>query len=116
MRVGRLRALLLRLRLRKLAAMPALAAAALHQRPSGRAQLHPHTHACTPYTHADIDADARQAAASEAVARLWGEGAGYDTLLPDSGFDAGSFSVWATPVEDMSLASWQRLAEFKLGE
>ncbi len=48
------------------------------------------------------------------MARLWGEGSTYDTLLPDSGFDVGGFSVWYTPVEDKSLESWERVAEFKL--
>lgn len=62
----------------------------------------------------DVGDDDRRASAAAAVSRLWGEGSGYDTLLPDTGFEAGSFSVWRTPVEDVSLASWQRIAEFEL--
>jgi hypothetical protein len=61
-----------------------------------------------------VDEAERHAAAAEAVGRLWGEGSGYATLLPESGFDAGAFTVWETPVEDRSLASWRRVAEFKL--
>ncbi|KAI8469818.1 MAG: RNA ligase/cyclic nucleotide phosphodiesterase [Monoraphidium minutum] len=60
------------------------------------------------------DPDRRDAAAA-AVARLWGEAAGYDTLLPDAGFTAASLSLWLTPAEDRSLASWRRVAEFPLG-
>jgi hypothetical protein len=64
---------------------------------------------------ADIDEEARQQAAAEAVGRLWGEGSGYGTLLPEAGFDADAFTVWETPVEDRSLASWRRVGEFRLG-
>lgn len=72
------------------------------------------THA-QPRPRADIDDEARAAAASEAVARLWGDAAGYDTLLPESGFAAGALAVWETPAEDLTLASWRRVAELPLG-
>ncbi|GBF93915.1 cyclic phosphodiesterase [Raphidocelis subcapitata] len=65
--------------------------------------------------YADIDDEARAAAAAEAVARLWGDAAGYGTLLPASGFDAGAFAVWETPAADRSLGSWRRVGEFRLG-
>lgn len=64
--------------------------------------------------YADVDDAVRRAASDAATARLWGEGAGYDTLLVDGGFDVGSFSVWLTPTEDTSLSTWRRVAEFQL--
>lgn len=65
--------------------------------------------------YSDADEQQRQQAASEAVQRLWGEGSGYDTLLPDNGYSVGGLSVWYTPAEDKTLESWTRVAEFNLG-
>lgn len=64
--------------------------------------------------YSDMEAATRQAVAAEEVARLWGDKAGYETLLPDPGFEATTISVWYTPTEDISLASWRKVAEFEL--
>jgi hypothetical protein len=52
--------------------------------------------------------------AAQEVARLYGEGSTYDSLLIRQGFAAERISVWYTPVEDRSLKSWANVAEFEL--
>ena len=64
--------------------------------------------------YADLEPAARAAAAADAVRRLYGEGSGHGTLLPEAGFDVGALTVWETPVEDAALESWRRVAEFPL--
>jgi hypothetical protein len=64
--------------------------------------------------YADLAPEARAAAAHAAVQRLYGEGASYGTLLTDAGFKADTLTLWHTPVEDTSLASWKQVEEFKL--
>jgi hypothetical protein len=56
----------------------------------------------------------RAASAKAAIARLYGEGASYETLIRESGFDVASLVVWYTPAEDRSLGSWVRVGEFSL--
>lgn len=46
--------------------------------------------------------------------RLFGPGAGYDTLLADPGFTATKVSVWSTPTDDKSTQSWKLVAEYQL--
>lgn len=64
--------------------------------------------------YADLQPGQRAAAQAGAVQRLYGEGSGYGTLLLDSGFTADAVTVWHTPPEDRSLASWRQVAEVKL--
>lgn len=65
--------------------------------------------------YADVDDAARHSAATAALSRLYGENADYGTLLLDPGFTASHISLWYTPAEDRSLASWRRVAEWPLG-
>ncbi len=51
---------------------------------------------------------------AQEVARLYGEGSDYGSLLLQQGFTAERLSVWYTPVEDRSLRSWAKVAEFEL--
>jgi hypothetical protein len=55
-----------------------------------------------------------QAAAEEAVGRLYGDKATYDTLLPEHGFWARTLQLWYTPDDD-SCESWRLVQEFPLG-
>lgn len=64
--------------------------------------------------YADIDEHTKALAKQAAVQRLYGKGSNYSTLLTDNGFMAESISLWHTPVEDQTLASWQQVAEFTL--
>lgn len=64
--------------------------------------------------YADVDDTARTASQQAAVQRLYGEGSDYKTLLTDNGFVAEAISLWYTPVEDRSLASWKQVAECPL--
>lgn len=64
--------------------------------------------------YASIDGEQRAAAAAEATARLYGPDADYRTLLADDGFDARTVSLWHTPPDDTSLASWRMVAELPL--
>lgn len=66
--------------------------------------------------YAQLEAQARAAAAAAAVARLYGEGADYGTLLTDAGCTCDALTLWYTPADDTSLASWSQVAEFKLGD
>jgi ABC-type molybdate transport system substrate-binding protein len=64
--------------------------------------------------YADVDDAARAASQQAAVQRLYGEGSDYKTLLTDNGFVAEAISLWYTPVEDRTLASWKQVAEVQL--
>jgi hypothetical protein len=64
--------------------------------------------------YADVDDAARSASQQAAVQRLYGEGSDYETLLTDNGFTAEAISLWYTPVEDRTLASWKQVAECQL--
>lgn len=64
---------------------------------------------------ADMEDGTRTNAATAAVGRLYGERADYSTLLLDPGFTASYLSLWFTPADDLSLASWRRVAEWPLG-
>jgi 2'-5' RNA ligase len=65
--------------------------------------------------YAPIDPQQRAQAAAEATARLYGPESDYRTLLADDGFDARTVSLWHTPLDDPSLASWRLVAEVALG-
>mmetsp|Transcript_5493 Transcript_5493/g.18579 ORF Transcript_5493/g.18579 Transcript_5493/m.18579 type:complete len:240 (+) Transcript_5493:72-791(+) len=45
---------------------------------------------------------------------LYGAGAGYDSLLVDSGYNVEQLSVWKTDGEDKTLQSWVRVADVPL--
>jgi hypothetical protein len=64
--------------------------------------------------YADITPEQRAASAAAAVKRLYGEGSGYDTLLPESGCTVVAVELWYTPVEDKSLESWVKVAGWAL--
>ena len=66
--------------------------------------------------YAPLDDRQRAEAAAEATARLYGPESDYRTLLADDGFDARTVSLWHTPPDDPSLASWRLVAELPLGE
>lgn len=64
--------------------------------------------------YAQIEPEAIHQAQQAAVQRLYGEGSDYSTLLTEPGFDVEAVSVWLTPEEDRSLASWEQIAEYQL--
>lgn len=64
--------------------------------------------------YADLSPEATHQSQQAAVQRLYGEGSDYSTLLTDAGFTADAITVWYTPPEDKSLASWTKLAELQL--
>lgn len=66
--------------------------------------------------YSDADEPTKAASRGAALARLYGDAAGYDTLLVDPGFDAQSISLWYTPAEDRTCASWARVADFALAD
>eukprot|EP00878_Enallax_costatus_P008373 GHUV01008752.1.p1 GENE.GHUV01008752.1~~GHUV01008752.1.p1 ORF type:complete len:214 (+),score=46.03 GHUV01008752.1:126-767(+) len=65
--------------------------------------------------YADIGPEQRTASQQRAIQRLYGEGSDYSTLLTDNGFTADAVTLWFTPVEDKTLASWKQVAVFPLG-
>lgn len=66
--------------------------------------------------YADAPPEVRAASQAAATQRLYGEGSGYATLLTDPGFTADALSLWYTPLEDCTCASWAQVAEFPLAE
>eukprot|EP00775_Hariotina_reticulata_P008216 gene8216-8408_t len=64
--------------------------------------------------YADLSDEAKAESMRQALQRLYGDGSSYNTLLMDNGFNAAAISLWYTPVEDKSLASWVQVAEFAL--
>mmetsp|Transcript_34080 Transcript_34080/g.86256 ORF Transcript_34080/g.86256 Transcript_34080/m.86256 type:complete len:190 (-) Transcript_34080:418-987(-) len=64
--------------------------------------------------YADLDDAAKDKAASQARARLFGEGSSYSTLLTDPGFTVTHLQVWSTPTDDTSLQSWCKVADVPL--
>lgn len=64
--------------------------------------------------YSDADEATRARVAEDEVARLYGEGSGYDTLLVETGYTVESLQVWYTPTDDRSLASWCMVGEFEL--
>jgi hypothetical protein len=77
-------------------------------------------HACLASAHAFLASacitwqEGRTAAAREATARLYGEAAGYDTLMREPGFMVTSLSLWYTPIDDYTCASWKLVEEVPL--
>jgi hypothetical protein len=64
--------------------------------------------------YADPSPETVQLSHQAAVARLYGEGSDYSTLLTDTGYTAEAITVWYTPAEDLTLSSWRQIAEFPL--
>jgi hypothetical protein len=64
--------------------------------------------------YADLGPEVVHQSQQAAVQRLYGEGTDYSTLLTDTGYAADAITVWYTPVEDKSLASWKQVAELQL--
>lgn len=91
----------------------AMAAAAVAREAFGMDQSQPYMpHLSLLYS--DIDMETRQSVVKEEVQRLYGDKSSYDTLVTDPGFEAASLSMWYTPVEDKSLKSWHKVADFEL--
>jgi len=65
--------------------------------------------------YAEIADEAKADSMRQAVQRLYGEASNYSTLLTNQGFTADAITLWYTPVEDKSLASWKQVAEYSLG-
>ena len=63
--------------------------------------------------YSDVDQARRGDVAAAAQARLFPTGGGAGTL-PEAEFCADAVEVWYTPVEDKTLESWCRVAEFPL--
>lgn len=64
--------------------------------------------------YAELPEEAKARAVEGEVARLYGEGAGYETLLVEQGFPVETIQVWHTDTADRDCRTWCLAAEYEL--